>query len=349
MFFVFLLASMLFLGCGSSESKMDEVFDLVAEQDVIEGDFFDIYDALETPDVQDADLEEAEEEEVSNPPLLYAKKAMESSDLVGGDNAYGRVGESYVLGNSKARFLIQDKGVAIHLSLFGGNLIDMDAVREDGSKNDQFREMFPVVGFRTMKTESVEVLKDGSDGKEAIVRASGMDDNTGIIPTLDSLAVPLNIKIITDYILEPDKPYLKVRTTVENKNDFPLENMVAGDFISFGGAQHLLTRESGFGPEGGEYEFIVSYGRGASYGYAMSAGKVNVPLIEASGAIAINTFSLTAQADGSAYFDRYFVVGNGDVASAIDIIREIRGESFHTVSGIILSEKQGKPLSGAKK
>ena len=121
---------------------------------------------------------------------LLAARVTSVEDLIGGDGAYGQVERAWILENSVARFLIQDIDVSVGLNLYGGNLIDADVVRPDGSKGqDQFREIFPSAGFLVLAPESISVIEDGSNGERAILRVEGalnaQDRSLSVAPILD--------------------------------------------------------------------------------------------------------------------------------------------------------------------
>jgi len=269
-------------------------------------------------------------------------------DMVEGDNAYGIRGKSYVIENDMVRFVIQDKGVAVHLDVYGGNMIDADLRREIGTDgNDQFREFIPLVGFRVNGATKVEVVKDGSDGEEALIRVTGKDTKMGILEMIDGLADELGVTIRTDYILEPDVRWLKVRTEVENPKSTPIQGLPVGDFVAFGGASHVFKTGGGFTGDPLEVTALVSSGRGASYGYTLASGTVTVPYQELNAAITVLGFDFKVPAKGKASYDRYFVVGDGDIASVLDIVHELRGDATEELSGLVTDEA-GDPIKGAK-
>lgn len=282
-------------------------------------------------------------------PFLSARKVTSPTDLIGGEGAYGQVGHAWILENSKARFLIQDKGTSVHLFLQGGNLIDADIKRPTGEQgNDQWREMQTIVGFRISSVDSIEVVADGSNGKEAIIRVTGTDQDTGgVIPLLDELSQPLGITIINEYILEPDVPWLKLRTAVINPKSVEMEALGVGDFLAFGGTQKIFMPGSGFSAKGPDVTAILSTGHGASYGYTVSYGTINVPVVDASGTVGILGTINVPPNGGKAFFERFFIVGNGDIASVMRAVHQIRKEQVITVSGRVVDES-GKPVAGAK-
>jgi len=343
--FLFLLP-ILFLACseGTKETwKPDDAyvlqdgFDSSAEAgDVLEDQIQDLKDAQDALDSHETQI-----------PYVNARKTATEEDMVKGDNAWGIVSHSYILENNLVRFLIQDKGTAVHLCVYGGNLIDADKRHMPSEKGtDQFRELFPAVGFRVTDVQSVTVLKDGSDGVEAVIRVEGMDAPTHITSMLDNLAQPLQAKIRTDYILKPDVPYLIIRTEVENQSDQPLQNIPVGDFVSFGGASRFFTPQGGFGGSSPSVTAIASTGRGASYAYTVQTGDFIIPYSESNATLTMLQPSLNIEPKGVASYERYFIVGDGDIASAMAWVYRIRGEDVVLLEGKVVDET-GAPIQGA--
>ncbi len=301
------------------------------------------------PEVESADPGPADPGEDTTSPKGYvsARRTALPLDMVGGDNAYGIRGKSFILENDQVRFLIQDAGAAVHLGVYGGTLIDADRRRAPGEDgNDQFREVFPMVGFRVATVALVEVVKDGSDGTEAVVRVTGNDGPTGITKFIDDLGQPLGVTIETDYILRPEVPYLLIRTRVVNPADQALGPLAVGDFVSFGGASKVFTAEGGFTGNPMEVAALTSTGRGASYGYAVSSGEITIPYQESNATVAILGTDFAVPAKGSASYDRFLIVGRGDVASVLEVVQDLRGDEVVRAGGTVRDEG-GAPVAGA--
>lgn len=328
------------VACGGGERGADAFVD--GGQDVSVADGFVPEDGGQG-DPGAADVADA----AAPVPYVSARKVASVEDRIGGDNAWTAVGRSWLLENEHVRFAIQDQGTAVHLSLYGGNLIDADLARAEGrADNDQFRELFTIVGFRVSDVTQVEVVTDGSDGYEAIVRVTGNDTDTGIIQMLDSLASPLGVKIVTDYALRAGEPWIRIRTRVVNGAGQPaMEGVMTGDFLAFGGASHIFTPEGGFAGRPSSVSALLGAGRGIAYGYTVKDAMISVPEIDANGTVAILD-PLDVPAGGEAWFDRYFIVGP-DVADVMASIHELRGQPARAVTGRVL-DADGQPVAGAR-
>jgi hypothetical protein len=148
--------------------------------------------------------------------------------------AEGRPGDIKIY-NSKARYIIQQKGPSSYYSELGGMLIDADYVRPTGQPGqDLIDELGPTIGLgRVVDPDRVEVISDGSSG-EARVRVEGkavaLTLLTGALEN-PNLVTPMDLYVRTDYVLRPDSYLLEVETTVENRE---------------GSAQMLSIGELGF-------------------------------------------------------------------------------------------------------
>lgn len=294
------------------------------------------------------------------PPLLLdgplpagqarAGKVNRDSELIGGPVAYGRAGQVWKLYNHTARFLIQDVGTSVGLDVYGGNLIDADLMRpgDDGKNgNDLFRETFPIVGLRVPSPTAIEVIADGQNGGPAQLRVHARSAPSLILPQLDSAGRDLDGEILTDYILAPDVPYLKIVTTYKESAPAPAaRSLVLGDFLSFGASLTVLTPEAGFSDPVGTASFIASVGERTSYGYLSAEGPLQLPIVDASGTV---TFLKTAPLSetGELSITRYLVVGNGDAASVMTPMYALSGQATVRLQGTV-RDAGGAPIAEAR-
>jgi hypothetical protein len=270
-----------------------------------------------------------------------------TAELIGGPAAYGRVGQVWKLYNTRARFLVQDTGVATGLDVYGGNLIDADLVRDgsDGTNgSDLFRETFPIVAFRVPKAQRVELVSDGRNGGAAIVRVHAVDAPSGILPILDDLAAAANVDITTDYVLDPDVPWLKIVTTAHGQKG-GFTNLAIGDFLSFGKGLQLFTPERGFSDAMGTAAFLAGLSDRTSYAYVYPKADVSYPIVDASGTAGL-LGQLSAPSGQSASFERYLVIGSGDHASVAGNCWKLRGVTTMPIGGTV-HDASGAPAAGA--
>ncbi len=245
---------------------------------------------------------------------LYVHRVETPAQLIGGPGAYGAVGKAWVIGNAQARFLVQDVDAAVGVVLQGGNLIDAELVGDGVTppSGDLFRETFPIVDWRVLVPEAVEVLADGADGQEAILRVRGQLGTSGILDILDVFAGSHPLEATMDYVVRPGAPEVVLRTTVTNAGETGTSFM-AGDFLAFGKMLTLFTPETGFvsGSSIGTVSAIAGRGDGVSYAYARGdGGTVDAPIVDASGTAAILSMDTWLEPGEAAVFERVLVVGD---------------------------------------
>lgn len=296
----------------------------------------------------DAEVDAAADADVVAPPAkVWARRIEGPDDLIGGPGAYALAGQSYVIGNTRARFIIQEKGAAVGLSLFGGNLIDADLTRPDGEPgHDAFREMFALVDFRVLSPTKVTVVNDGASGEEAVLRVSGTLQKSGILGFLDDFADDTAFDVDLDYILRPDTTLLLMRTRIRTA-DGSAAQVSVGDFLGFGKQLDLFTPEGGYGaPEkAGNPSMVASRGKHSSYAFGRVEGDLTVPFTDASGTAAFLDFALDIPASGEGVSERFFVVGDGSPSSVIDVAYEAMGRKTGRISGVVRDDA-GSPLAG---
>jgi len=283
-------------------------------------------------------------------PLLSARPATQAADLVGGPNAWGVAGRAFVMENSRIRLVIQDRSAALHLDPYGGSLIDIDLQRGSGEAGqDHFREVFPIVGLRAVVPERIEVIKDGSDGQSAVVRVTGTDGPTGILPDIDPLASPLEVTIFTDYILEPDIPYVWMRTTVVNSaTGAAIPDVMAGDFLALGGASFVFSAEGGFTGNPSRMRAMAGVAGSIAYAYGVPTDAFDVQMVDSNGTLTLISAAMTIPANGGRVsFDRFLAVGE-DLASVLQTVAALRKEAVRRVGGKVRDLVTGEEVAGAR-
>ncbi len=155
-------------------------------------------------------------------PMAHASRIASLDQAIGGPKATARPGD-YLLENDHVRFAVLDGRYSYGPAPYGGTLVDADLVRSDpkwggGHGNDQLAETFSAVDLDLAAadtSEEVEILNDGSDGNAAIIRVDASDEPfLSALGLLWSIVSHPEMRLTTDYILEPDADVLLMRTTV---------------------------------------------------------------------------------------------------------------------------------------
>ncbi|MCX8072552.1 MAG: hypothetical protein N3C12_08895 [Candidatus Binatia bacterium] len=313
------------------------------------------------------------------PSRAIARRITNEADLLRGPLAHGRIGD-YLLANNVARFVIQNVGQRDLYSVgtFGGNIIDAELVAKPG--NDNFLEIQPALNIETViNAQTVEIINDGQDGTAAIIRTCGPDDvldfvNPSTIIRGAGLTFPdsaddkdYDIEACTDYILEPDKPYVKMVTTVFNNEDRDL-GLYVGDYINGSGElEQWTSSNAGLGEILTANLGVLTYiGYGEAQG--VSYGLVPLPIPGSpeprSSFFSVSGVSYVMQsqsiirvifgenpnfvvpARGSRSYTRYFVVGEGSGGDIVTAETEVKGVATGTLRGCV--HAGGQLLAGSR-
>jgi hypothetical protein len=306
------------------------------------------------------------------PPKARAHRITGEAELLRGPLAHGRVGD-YLLGNSVARFVIQD---APHRDLysvgaFGGNIIDAELVERPG--RDNFLEIQPAINIETVvNAQMVEIVNDGQDGTAAIVRTCGPDDvldfvNPSTIIEDQRIDFPdsaddrdYDIEACTDYVLEPGKTYVQMITTIVNNEDEE-RGFFVGDYLNGSGEleQWTSTADAGMGeilvtPDPIGVMSFIGYGEATGVDYAHVTVPVPDSRIQSSASFTTSGVSyvlhshsilvalltdprptFVVPANGSKSYTRFFGVGDGSGGNAIAIENEVKGIATGVLRGCV--------------
>jgi hypothetical protein len=194
-----------------------------------------------------------------NTTFARAEVITNPNQLIEGPVSYGRLGDLRLY-NQKIQVVIQQPGrKAAAIDLYGGNIVDADRVRSDGTERDHFGAWAPGINVEnTANYTSVTVLNDGANGQPAVIRATGPDDlmdfvNPSSVVAGFGFAFPasaddqdLPIDVQTDYTLASNADYVKVDTTITNLSASGLDIYFA-DYLNGSGQVDLWQPTYGFG------------------------------------------------------------------------------------------------------
>ncbi|HEY4242749.1 MAG TPA: CehA/McbA family metallohydrolase [Kofleriaceae bacterium] len=308
----------------------------------------------------------------------FAGAVTQPSQLLVGPAVSGLVGD-YYLKNDVATFIVQAPTRVIGVIPQGGNLVDIALT--DGATQltpDQFGELGLIYKLgRTCEPDHIDIVRDGSGGGVAVLRAvgkSGIDDfinikgigSLPVDPTVDP-DVPDGILCATTYILYPGATYIEVHHTLFNAGPDLVWGPM-GTIADTGGSTDGWTDARGFEaadisnlanlsiPE--PANFAIYQAPGVAYGIIP---RHDQPTIHA----AVNVSGVSIILDGDAalldiltasgYYlkleagqgkDQRVDVAVGHDAADIDAIYR-KDESLRTISGsVTLSD--GSPAIGAR-
>jgi hypothetical protein len=332
-------------------------------------------------------------------PFARAYVITSLDQTIGGPKALARPADAdrpgdLILENDRIRLAILSSHNSMGPGAFGGSIVDADVQWNDprfsaGNGLDQLAEVFTTANMNLLaplEDADVEIVSDGSDGGAAIIRVTSKSEPyLTVLDALWAIVGAPDFHLITDYVLEPGKSWVRVDSTViygwDGEADLPEitpmtytsdtipviqvaveEGVVGGDFTLQGGSVDVFAPGLGFDEDGavfaarGEgrnlfldpfgFDFVAGVGDGVSYGVAGVEGLTWVPLFTASQTA---TFYASANARGGRRafsYSRYFFVGDGDVGSVLDGFLEARGVPYGEVQGTVLEEGTLNPRSG---
>ena len=221
-----------------------------------------------------------------------------TQELIPGPASSGVIGD-YFMRNGEARFVIGAPTPFVGIVTPGGNLVDAAAIAADGSDEspDHFGETAILYQMgRQCRHSSIEIVRDGSGGGPAVLRAHGMTGfnqhvnlrGLGVLPIPNSLLPELDdgAECATTYILDPGSKTLETHLTLFN----PTEELITGPMGALsdtGGEVFIFLPGTGFSRLGDiseaingggtESAYMAWQGPDVAYGIIPRHGDVNTP------------------------------------------------------------------------
>lgn len=305
-------------------------------------------------------------------------------ELLTGPAAQGQIGDFYIR-NELVRFIVSAPTRVIGVVPQGGNIMDATLNGPDGQPllPDHFGELSLIykVG-RTCEHETMEIVRDGSDGGPAVLRARGNSGNNdfinlkgiGILPIGDDLDadIPDEIECATTYILNPGQRHIEVYWSLFNGGStrvigpFGMLNDTGGETEAWGNGRgferagiEALTSLADPAP----IDFVVYQGPGPAYGVVprfdvatpssgfLVAG-VSIVLFGADNLLDIldqSTYTLGLDPRGGKLQHVDVVVGT-DAEDTDRVFREVRAtpEPMTSIGGTVSWSAGSMPLVGAR-
>ena len=316
-------------------------------------------------------------------PTLNARVSTGPADLIEGPLSRGRFGDLVLENEEiRVIIQVPQRNFSGAVGQFGGQIIDADLQRPEGEPGrDHFEEWSVMLNIEnTAHYTDLVIVNDGSDGNPAIIRATGVDDlldrinpssaitDLGFVFPAGQDDQDLPIEITTDYILDSGDDFVQMDTTVTNVSLTETVDLFMGDFLSaraqeifhpgYGFGEPLVTTEGTCVAAVFPCDFIAYAGVGAtggvSYGYihttpettSFNTGGVSVVILGANASlILIGTLApnFSLPPGESLSVTRYLAIGDGDVASIVDIRNTLTGLTTGTLQGDVTQD--GAPVA----
>lgn len=219
--------------------------------------------------------------------VLRLKRIESAAELIGGPNAHGKIGD-YLFENERIRVIVQGDGRVFGPQPYGGTILDAD-LKRSGPGADQFGETGLLYNFgRTLKPERFEILRDGSDGRSAVLAVTGLDEandylsirsqlvaSLGRAPLADPYA-PVPVRITNFFVLSPNEQRLRFISNFCNLSPTRTLELAVGDLTDPGAVLEFFNPRActnGFGFGGlcfglDRMNWYGYQGDGVAYAYA---------------------------------------------------------------------------------
>ena len=285
-----------------------------------------------------------------------AGRIMAAADIVA--PAHGRqpieTGD-FVLANSKIAVVIEDGGLSDGYARFGGEILAVDKIGEDGKPMglSYYNETLVGLGVEMPDPSSVTVLRDGSDGGEAVVRVIG---RLKVIPFIDGPLSQLfksdyDLEVAYDYVLVPDSERLLIRMSVvndtEQRIDFGAEKSSSDELYGFFhySRNQLVTPAAGFA-EASDSDWLGFVSDRWSFAWRNLDGPLEFG-IEQSGFALYFGPGFVADACGITTSDRVELIAGGPYYDGLrEAVRRVDGAaSWRAIEGTV-SDSEGNAMAG---
>jgi hypothetical protein len=262
--------------------------------------------------------------------------------------AHCRTGD-FKLYNANIEVCIQSETTNRFEVFSGGKLVDAKRVGDDRDEVLDF--VMPLVNAGTTYADSVEVIRDGTDGGAAVLQVTSHDIALAHLVGLSgrSLGQPQGLEIVTEYRLEPDSDVVEIVSFYTNPTDGN-RSFFVGDWFGFGDRAQLWTPGRGLGAPGGTYNWLASLSEGRSYGWIIPEGEARELGLTQQGlpwaGSRAQRIQLAAGEEG--IYQRWFAVGDGTLASIQELSVELRSdeEIAGTRRTLTIETEAGEPAAG---
>jgi len=250
----------------------------------------------------------------------------------------------FVLANDKIAVFIEDKGLSDGYARFGGEILSIDKVGDDGKPLglSKYGETLTGLSIEMIDPTSVRVLKDGSEGGEAVVRVVGKLSKIPFLQGPLAYLFPRTFELSAayDYVLRPGEERLTMRVGVLNATGdvIDLGTVDPDELFGFFHSNHsqLVTPEFGFAEPKGKVSWVGYDGGDWSFAFRMPGAKLAYGLT-------VSGFSLfygpgfSAEACSAKTVDRAEIIAGGPGYDGLaEAVRRVSGEpAFREVSGTV--------------
>ncbi len=257
----------------------------------------------------------------------------------------------FILANDRIALYIEQEGRANGYNPFGGEILAIENVGDDGKPKgvSLYNETLIALSRQAVKPDKVTVLNDGSDGKAAVIRASGVFTNIPFMDTFRAVSADeYDFPGAIDYVLEPHAEKVLIRLSFANTRDEPVDFTNRQNIGFFQSSKSkIFTAASGFANPKGPTPW-VAFDSGESGFLFRAVGQDMNADLEVSGFRLFTLKGLGANACEKKTVD-YLELSTGapGIDGLLEAERRVYAEpAWREVKGT-LTEEGGGPLAGA--
>lgn len=267
-----------------------------------------------------------------------------------------RVGDFW-LANDKIAVAIEDKGLSDGYARFGGEILAIDKVGDDGRPAgvSYYNETLIGLSIEMVDPTSIAVLKDGSDGGEAIVRVVGV---TKPIPFLEGPVGALfpnrfSLETALDYVLAPGSEKVLLRMSVVNRGpdalDFGAEKAAKDELFGFFhySRSQMYTKEFAFGQATGLVDWVGWDSGDSGFAFRMPDGKIEYGLKQSGFALFWGPGFLSDPCTITTHDHAEIILGGPGLDGLQEAIRRSTGEEAWAPITGKLTDGAGAPVADA--
>ena len=261
-----------------------------------------------------------------------------------------RVGD-FALANDRIALYIEAEDRAEGYAPFGGDIVGIEPVGDDGKPRglSAYGETLVAFSRQAVKPDKVSVLADGSDGKAAIVRVSGVLTDIPFLDTFRALSpAEYGYPAALDYVLEPGAEKVLLRFHFANATLEPVDFDIFQRIGFFHSSRsQLFTESGGYATPKGTHSFVAFDSEGTGFAYRSPSSPIQTE-IEVSGFQLFSVRGLGAAACETKSVDYLEIMTGGPgIDGLLETKRRVLGEpAWREVRGTV-KEEGGTGLAGA--
>jgi hypothetical protein len=257
----------------------------------------------------------------------------------------------FVLANDKVAIVIEDVGESDLYDPWGGRPVGMALVQGGALVAPaNFGELFLLTGRSTIVTEHVTVVNDGSDGKPAVVRASG---KLGPLPFFDSITGGIwrdqwtDMPAAIDYVLAPGAEAVDVYYRYASPRAKDSDSGVVMHGFMYTQRTPSFASGKGFTDQLNDNAYLAEIDdTGASWAYTSPDAALGSG-VSASGFVSgfTHPFTIAACAE-TVHHHAHLVIGGPGLDGLLEAVARDGGTTLRAISGTVT--RGGVPAAGVR-